>query len=277
MQKLTQIVLASLIIGVSTLVPSTAQDGSHGVQLTLRDAGGQGDLIFLIGDGLRRDAATGAVRMTGGVQVQQGGDLLLLADEIQARLTDQATNQHNLDQVNQLDVLELKGQVFIRAGAIIAEGELVRVNLNAQRISLPIGPSRLKLDTQSLQILGTAKVDVGRGILQADGGVTLRQGDMWLEVERLQLRRAPDAPAGTPVEVLAEGGIRAQGPDFWFEAGRIESSADGRRLYMSGGVTFVGAAGSLNAGRMTYDLESQAFSMDRTSTAPIRGLGFINL
>ena len=261
------------------LTPGIAwtEDGSHGVTLTLRDQGPNGDVQFLIGEGLSNEADTGIIQMTGGVQVRQGQDVLLIADEIEAALTGEGAAQNMLQDVGQLASLQLGGQVFAQIGDTLVEAELVDVDLIAQRLHLPQGPSRLGFAGQVLSIGGQATVDAQRGILQADGGVTLTQGQIWLEVERIQLRRAPDAPDGTLIEVLADGGIRAQGPDFQFQAGRVESSADGNRLYLSGGVTFVGATGSLSAGRMIYHVSTGAFTLDRSSSAPIRGLGFLTL
>ena len=270
--------LVWLILIAFLLQQASAQEESASVQLRLRDersAEGSGmDLIFLIGEALSRHAETGEIRMTGGVQVRQGDNFLLVSEEIVA--TPAIPSQiDRLESTDQLIELILTGRVFASASGVQAEAEHMVFDLAAERLTLTHGPSRVVVGGQSLRLEGGAQIDLQRGIFQSNGEVTFVEGDITFSATRLQVRREPNQ--SSKPEILAEGRIRAIGSDFSFTAGRIESSADGLRLHFSGGVTYIGTAGRFSAGRMTFDLDTQDFTIDRQTSTPIRGLGFIDL
>ena len=260
-----------------------------------------------------RDTAANQLQMTGGVQVRQESQgLLLIADEIVASLRDedpqnqsQTTNQQQqtgqgLNALSGLETLNLQGQVFATLGQTQMQTEALQINISNQSLFAPAGPKQVIFNGQTLNLSGDVRIDGRQGLLQAMGGVQFESAGIQFSGDRIQIRpgsmtgattdattsptanQNPQTPQdsqdpGMLPEILIEGNIRAQGPDFLLTAGRIETAPDGQTIHFSGGLTFSGDQGNLRAGRASFNIQSQDFILDQASDEPIEGLVFVDL
>ena len=270
------LILNLLLAGGAT---TWAQDEPYGVRLSIESA--QGPISFLIGETLQRDAATGTITMTGGVQVRRDPDLLLIADEVVAQTLAPAAQEGGsqrllFDNLNQLESLQLNGQVFAKSGEVQIQAPSLKLNAADQTFAVSSGPVTIRQGTQYLQAQGGMRGDLKQRIFYGFGGVSALVNGTQITADKLQVTLPPQtAPADQNPQIIASGKVRFWGQGFELAVGRLHSSADGRYLYLSGGLTYVGDQGAFNAGSALIDLQTQEFTLDRSEDSPIRAQGFI--
>ena len=272
-----------LIALVALLLPFTAQaqeqENPYGVRLTIESP--DGPISFLIQDTLVRDAAAGTLTMSGHVQVRRDPDLLLDAQTVIATTlaaeaaTTAAPGRLNLDNLSQIASLQLIGDVFAKVGAVQIQAPSLTLSTQDQSIDVPNGPVTVRNGQDYLQAGGGLRAELTTRTFYGFGGVTANLGGTQVSANKLQVTLpAPGASNQFP-HILASGEVRFWGPDFDLAVGRIQSSDDGKFLYLSQGLTYVGQQGAFTAGSGVINMETQEFTLDRSTDSPIRAQSFI--
>lgn len=279
---MTRILTLLTLFALGLILPRAAlpDDSAYGVRLIVQSP--DGPLSFLIGDSLERDASAGTLTMTGHVQVRREPDLLLDAQKVIATTYStqnvdaaQSTGGLNLNNISQLAKLQLVGQVFAKVGQVQIQGPDLSIDTQNQTIHAPAGPVTIRNGDQYLQAGGGLRGDLIARTFYGFGGVSALVNGTQVKAEKLQVTLPPEGATNQPPQIIASGDVRFWGQGFDLVVGRIQSSPDGTLLYLSGGLTYVGTQGSFTAGSGVINLQTQEFTLDRSTDSPIRAQGFL--
>ena len=231
-----------------------------GVVLRLESEGG--DLLFNVKDRISRSPDTGRIELRGQVNITQRSDLRLRAEEVDLIPAPAEQGSGQVQSLDQLSALELRRDVRVESPEVEIEAQDLSFTEELSRFRASGTPAAVRSQDQIMRANGGLYGDLAGQTFHGFGGVVLETNLFEAKAEDLQII-LPNEDTEPAPRLLAVGNVEIRGEDFQIRAGYVESSEDGQRLIIGGGVQGTSPEGRIAAGTVELNLETRAFEFDQ--------------